>query len=353
VQNAINSAVTGDRVLVPSGTSTWGSNVTIPDTKGISIIGSNPIITGKLDISQNSSRSTRVSGFTFISTGVGGVTNLSIGGDINSKPFRVDHCTFNSSSGGITFFQPSGNAPGLFDHNNLNAPTNSEMVHNFGLGAGNFGGWTNIILPGDWRFAYFEDNNFINNDPNLLTTNPANFFGNSCIQGYYGARSVLRHNYMFMSQIDMHGGGVGANPGARWWEISDNTFEIVLNGNQDRYMGFRSGSGIVYNNHKIGQSNGGAGNIDMSLQASDDPIYGPGKGQDFGSGPTSEPVYLTGNDSSMHIGSDQLTVNIGYFLSAKPGYTAFRYPYPLDADGLPDPLQVTPDLVILMGEGLS
>src|SRR3990167_2350235 len=35
VQNAINAASNGDRVLVPAGTCTWTTAVSIPNTKGI------------------------------------------------------------------------------------------------------------------------------------------------------------------------------------------------------------------------------------------------------------------------------------------------------------------------------
>src|SRR5262249_5758484 len=151
----------------------------------------------------------------------------------------------------------SGNAPGLIDHNSFNAPTNSEMIHQLGLGPSDNSGWTDDIIPGSSNAVYIEDNTFKNNDPSLVTSNPAYFWGNSAIQGYYGARTVLRYNNFSMSQIDMHGGVIGA----RWWEVYDNTWSVVTNGNQDRYIGMRAGSGVIFNNHETGSTNLGGGAI--------------------------------------------------------------------------------------------
>ena len=39
IQTAINSAVNGDRVLIPAGTCIWTTQVTIPSTKGITLQG--------------------------------------------------------------------------------------------------------------------------------------------------------------------------------------------------------------------------------------------------------------------------------------------------------------------------
>jgi hypothetical protein len=60
------------------------------------------------------------------------------------------------------------------------------------------------------------------------------------MQSYYGARTVFRHNYLHMSHVDQH--GTGGMIGARWWEVYENTFYVVQNGNQSEYIMMRAGS---------------------------------------------------------------------------------------------------------------
>src|SRR5262245_27286319 len=74
VQAAINAASTGDTVLVPAGSSTWSTTVTL--AKGIRLIGAGA---GKTIVTQRRSTKilnvdgvsayTQVSGFSFIETG--------------------------------------------------------------------------------------------------------------------------------------------------------------------------------------------------------------------------------------------------------------------------------------------
>ena len=74
VQNAVNSANNGDTVVV-SGTCSiaWGSAVSIPGTKGITVNGGgNVTLTlNGFNIAQNSSTSSRITGFNFTSPGNG------------------------------------------------------------------------------------------------------------------------------------------------------------------------------------------------------------------------------------------------------------------------------------------
>src|ERR1700674_3069643 len=68
VQNAINSASSGDAVVVPAGTCSW-STVTILNTKGITLQGASDGTTingsAALLVQSNGSAGTRVTGFTF------------------------------------------------------------------------------------------------------------------------------------------------------------------------------------------------------------------------------------------------------------------------------------------------
>jgi len=323
VQNAINVASDGDVVVVPKGSCTWTSTVNIPNLKGITIDGNGVTINGQIILNQNTNTSTRITRFNFTKN-----NTVRVFGSKASAPFRIDHNTFTSVDGGSTLLEVSGNAPGLIDNNSFNSPLNSEIIHNMGLGASDDSGWSDDIIPGSPDAVYLEDNTFTNNDPGLLTENPAYFWGNSAIQSYYGSRTVVRHNKMIMSQIDQH--GTPGMIGARWWEIYENTFDNVKNGSQCCYMSIRAGSGVIFNNHKIGYSNpwdvlGTIGLIE------EDPGYpalyqiGRGKNQVL------DPAYVWSNDVTMVVGSGSanVVVNRDFYLSARPGYIPYTYPHPL------------------------
>jgi hypothetical protein len=332
VQAAIDAAPNGATINVPAGVWSWATPVTLPATKGITLSGSGATVTGKVVLNQNATTSSRVTGFAFVTpTTTPYVGNdLAVSGSPSSAPFRVDHNTFTSTSGGSVLVDISGNAPGLLDHNAFNAPANSEMIHQLGLGPSDSSGWMDDIVPGSASAVYLEDNTFTNNDPALLNTNPAYFYGNSAIQGYYGCRTVLRHNTFSMSQIDMHGGTLGA----RWWEVYANTFTTVPNGNQDRYVGMRAGSGVIFDNHKVGPMDEGGGSINLALEATDAFAYRPGRGKNL----TLDPAYVWGNDAVMPVTSgSEIVLGTDFYEVARPAYAAFRYPYPLTSAGLPDP----------------
>ena len=107
--------------------------------------------------------------------------------------------------------------------------------------------------------VYIETNTFTFN----ATGNPAYFWGTSAVQSYYGARTVFRYNTLNNAQVDQH--GTCGSIGARWWEIYNNTFNVVVNGNQSTYMALRDGAGVVFNNHVSDpQNNGGAGSIELT-----------------------------------------------------------------------------------------
>ena len=204
------------------------------------------------------------------------------------------------------------------------------MIHNFGMGASDASGWTDDVTPGGSNMVFIEDNTFTNNGDH--SGNPAYFWGCSTVQSYYGARTVVRHNSIIFCQVDQHG-TVGAI-GARWWEIYENTFNVVPNGNQSNYMAIRAGSGVIFNNHKTGSTNLGGGQIELVEEDSGYPaLYQIGRGKNQ----VLDPAYAWGNDASMPVesGSSNVQVNRDYYLSQKPGYTSFTYPYPLNASGLP------------------
>ena len=172
VQSAIDASVSGDTVSVPAGDCTWSSEVTIPDSKGITIEANSSTISGRLVFNQNYDTSTRITGFNFISGNA-----VYVAGIKTSAPFRVDHNTFTVTEGSSILLEVEGNAPGLVDNNSFNAPTNSEMIHNYGMGAVDASGWNDDIIPGSADAVYIEDNIFTNNDPSFWYGRPRLFLG--------------------------------------------------------------------------------------------------------------------------------------------------------------------------------
>jgi hypothetical protein len=329
-QKAIDSAKAGDIIMLPGPCSaTWDRGITIPDTKGITLNGESAAITrgnlGQWDplvkISPNATTSTRITGFRFTYSGKAeGYFILVSGGNERSAKFRIDHASFTGRDLGRHI---GVNAPvyGVIDHCSFIWEGNNEVIHNEAYGPGNQG-WSSDVVPGSADALYIEDNEFRNE----VGGKPAYFWGGSAVQGYYGARTVVRHNALHMAQIDMH--GTAGMLGARWWEIYENTFHVVENGNQDKYLDLRAGSGVVFNNHKTGANNGGAGAIKLREEDSGYPaLYQIGRGKDQ----AADPAYVWGNDASMPVSSGSSNVQEGrdFFKSAKPGYTPYTYPHPM------------------------
>jgi len=257
-------------------------------------------------INQGSSTS-RVTGFTFIS---GNSNAVVTSGSPTSAAFRIDHNNFGPGS---IFILTNGNAPGLIDHNTFLATQSAEMIHNLGLGPSNAAGWTGDVTPGGPLMLFIEDNTF--------TFGGTSFFGTSAVQSYYGARTVFRHNSLTMSQVDQH--GTAGMIGARWWEIYENTFNIIPNGNQSQYMQIRAGSGVIFNNHTTGSLNLGAGQIELLEEDSGYPaLYQIGRGINE----AYSPAYIWGNDATMNVASGSSNVQAGrdYFVSATQPSTLLR-----------------------------
>lgn len=342
----ILSAASGDTVQLPAaGSFTWASGIVVTNSKWVVLDFNGSTITrgatsAKLvQVQNNSTGHQYVVNGKFASSTAD--TFLSLDGSFSNARFVVTNCTFTSSHGASIMVE-IGKAYGLFSHCNFNAPDNSEHVHNLAYGASSTTGWTNDVTPGTIDQVYFEDCNWTNN---ATFGNPAYFLGNSCIQGYYGSRTVVRHCTFSMSQIDMHGGTLGA----RWWEIYSNTWACVANANQDRYCGLRSGSGLVMGNTKIGAANAGSADINMGLQASDSITYHPGLGKNG----ANEPMYVWNNDASMSVTYDS-TVVLGsnLILTAKPDWAPLRYPHP-DLDSLTQTTPTTLSGGVVLGGRVS
>jgi hypothetical protein len=363
VQKALNSARSGDTVIIPGPCSPiWSSGVTIENTRGVTLAaaGGTISISGApaVTIHQNASVSTRVTGLTFTSVGQSSHPTILVLGDFlpPSATARIDHNTFRSTSSG-TWIEMGGGAAVLVDHNSLSAGGAAEMIHNvaFGPADGIRIGWTTDVVPGSADMVFIEDNTFTCTDPTFVC---------NIVQSYYGARTVVRHNTSNFSQVDQH--GTRGMPWARWWEIYENTF-FTHGLSQCCFMELRGGSGVVWGNiHKdTNKVNGGIGvqveeaGCSGKYPSSSYPVTGQiGRGIKQ----AASPAYFWNNSADMPVlavqGTACLSQGTDYSVSAsqpatllrcesaadrKAGcpvsykYTPYTYPFPLDGNGLPNP----------------
>ncbi len=286
VQTAINSASTGDIVIVPGPcTAAWSSTVTIPSTKGITVQASGVVTVTQdgFQLNQNASTTSRITGFTFtnnVNCGTG--TPIQTSGSPSSATFRIDHNTFTNLANISIMICTSGNGPGLIDHNAFTAGCASEIIHNLGGG-----GWSDDVVPGSLNMLFIEDNTFTN-------------AGGGCVvqaeEGYTNSRGVFRHNTLFGVANDVHGG----TNGGRWWEFYENIYNLGNLGSLPNFIQFRGGSGLYYNNHNVSVSS--TTQLGPDCPSSDVCSgswlvqYQMGAGIN---GNTRSPAYAWGNDSGM------------------------------------------------------
>jgi hypothetical protein len=326
VQTAVNSAASHDTVRTPGPCSaSWSSRVTIPSTKGIVVDGGGNTTLTKygFSLNQNSSASTRLTGFIF-TNGVPAANDYAIvvDGSPSSMAGRIDHNSFPASTSNNTFIRIGGNQPFLIDHNTFTTNgTPNEIIHNTGMGASSTAGWADDVVPGSAGMVFIEDNTFTYN----ASGNPAYYMGSSAVQSYYGARTVFRHNTLNMMQIDFH--GTPGSIGARWAEVYENTFNTgVANAAQSNYVVIRGGSGVIWNNHHTGVNCGdnSCGNIAIFEEDTGGypQLYQPGRGRNQ----AYSPIYVWGNDPTLPAGGDGnlVLLNRDVFVSASKPASMIR-----------------------------
>ena len=231
VQAKIGSAVAGDIITIPAGTfSGWNVNL----SKAVTLQGAG---TGKSIIKGN---------------GTNVILQVTTGD--NSGTTRLTGLSFDGGAQQSVMIRYTNGGAGLVDHCEFIGGSASEMVHNEAYGPNDSNkakGWSNDVTPGSADALYVEDCVF-SKKPQA----DQYFWGTSAMQGYYGSRTVMRHNTFNYCQVDQH--GTQGMIGARWFEIYDNTFTIPSGGgNQSDFIVLRGGSGVVYNNTVTGGKNDG------------------------------------------------------------------------------------------------
>ena len=277
-QAKINSAASGDTVLLPSsGSFTWSTSVVIPTTKGITLD-----LNGRT-ITLSGASGTCVVNSPSSGSAINRVTNGSVvrgsGYNLYSGPFqisdsqtgagvRVDNITFTGSNVRVEI---GGKGKGVMDHCSFTGMTFAqEFIHITAWGPSDTTGWTKDTgdaLAGSEDLFYVEDCTF---------TQASSQAGASWIQGYYGCRVAFRHNTFNHVSVDMH--GTAGNIGARWWEFYNNTWINTVGGTGGSpIMNMRAGSGVCHDNTASGSGQGNA--IDLCEEDSGYPaLYQIGRG---------------------------------------------------------------------------
>ena len=296
VASAFAAASNGDTVMLPSngGPFTWTSPVTLSGSKCLTLnLNGNEIIlsgaSGRITVNSHASCLNRVTNGTVTKSGTGYADYrgpFEIRDSLGEYAVRVDHITFRSTDVSLadgTIISMNGEGAGLLDHCDfVDIEPVHEFIHIDAWGAASDAGWDSDVDKGGAGLFYFEDNTFTNAEKD-------GGGNNAWIQGYYGARVVVRFNTFNFVAFDSH--GTAGNIGMRWWEVYNNDFNHIHSNDNNTYqLNFRAGSGIVFNN--TGSSGTRPTKTGMCEEDGDYPApYQIGRGTNQ----TLDPAYYFGN----------------------------------------------------------
>ena len=393
VSTAVGLANNGDTVNIPAGDCTWSAQLTV--TKGITLKGAGQGTTTLRDnvLKDGSSNSSlmlfnvsapfnfSISDFTLVGQALdaNGWNKGHIALFGTSQAFHVHHITMNSPQS--SFVRADGYLWGLLDHLTINGATSFLQCGHSNWGGANYGdgSWAEVLYLGTNKAIYVEDSTIVaNGDP--FTTNAAD--------GMDGCRMVFRYNTLVQSNTTSHGTDSSQyRRGIRSVEIYNNTYTFPSSMAPDFIHWFRGGTGVMYNNTVTapgglnhiakhsnlrdsasytpwGQCNGtavydgntagqngwicvdqpGAGTSDLIGRTGTDPVSAKVNN-------TADPIYVwnnTLNGSSNNCANfsclDDINVKVGrdiIFGTARPGYTAYTYPHPLQSGGIPPAASAT------------
>lgn len=362
VQDAVDAAAAGDIVVVPSGSCTWNSSLSI--SKSITLRGAGTENGGTwinyggnghtlVYVDGPSSRGrVDISGFRFI----GGDSNhwngnaMQIYGPKGWKGLRVHHNVFEDNYPWTIVAETGTN--GLIDNNIFTG--RAHGIKTYGDGASD---WSTPLVLGTSDFMFIESNMFDYDDFYGATGSPA-------VDMFGGGRVVFRHNTLRQSYFGTHDKARSGLVSANAYEIYENSF--WTDSNKWKGLDITAGTGVLWNNSFQGDWTIAIGAMDYksfdprSVRRCDgsDPADQnvPGENgwrcqyqigtQGEGATAFSYPLYLWSNtinasaarmectDGCSHLQAGRDYIDNGN--SAKPGYTAFRFPHPL-ADGARQP----------------
>ena len=253
LQSAVNAASDGDTINI-NGSSCSAGAITIPSSKGVTIvgdgIGSTTISGASFNITVGAGNSvTSIGGFTLSSSGL----QFSITGTvINQASWRIHHINFtNPNTSSYTILVGSGDANaenysyGLIDNCIFAAGYYTAIFIQHNRNASN-----DPATMGDWVWTNLtQSDNIQNSKAVYVEDNTFNATGGNeqAIDCRWGVRYVFRNNTLNNAWISTHSGQTNGGRDPMWVEIYDN----VMTSNASRYfraVEMRSVSGVVYGN---------------------------------------------------------------------------------------------------------
>jgi hypothetical protein len=403
VQAAIDAASNGDTVIVPAGTVTWDSGITI--SKGILVQGAGMdktvIITpggNSVNITNNTGYLLRVTGFTFDGTGyewAGYGQCINIG---DAKDFRIDHIELYNQFNGISV---NGIAEGLVDnctyyiHETKHYYTPFPfMYNNVSYDDPSCSHWNyyseKSLTPGTSMAWYIEDC-YIDMDEDMFRSSGILYAGD-------GGRVVFRYNtgYGPVDVCELYGiSGWRPARSFSWAELYENKIHFK---NYGYSFQFRGGTGVVFDNEITGDTSGWGNDFNLRNDRSCGPLEHyycegsivvrsdqcdgtspcdgntPGMNgypclDQIGMGPgpmgsqSHEPLYSwnnTYNGAAIYARDiNQCPAETSHVLenrdfyndTPRPGYTPYQYPHPLQGAEPPPPDTTPPDDIATVNDG--
>ncbi len=325
VKTAVANALPGDIIVLPSGTGSWTSVLSI-NKKNLTLkgngIGSTVITCGTktISLSGETANNLRITGIEFRS---GSQLIFAYGSGTPRqavKNLRVDHCKF---SGTYIAIETNGAATGVFDH----------CVFENTYGARLYGSNDAVTRPpfklGTNDALFFEDNTI-----NVSRSGtPPHFIASNSFSKYVVRHNNFNYQKSLWDIVDAHGACEVKGRGSATWEIYDNTFNIIPS--MDRVIHLRGGQGVVFNN--VFQGYSPSKPITITDYAT---CNGPCAQNCMG---TSCPDLInhayfwnnkvgSKNVDPVNACSRALQLNRDYFYTEMPGYSQYSYPHPLTMD---------------------
>lgn len=356
VQSAVNSANDGDRVVVPSGTCTWSSAVTIANKtiifqgSGSGAGGTKIVHSGGghtlVSVSAGSKKGRmEISGFWFAggSSNYWNGTAMQLYGPEGWKNLRVHHNVFDGNN--PWSIKGSSSTHGLIDNNTFKGNAYGIML--YGKGKAD---WAEPLTLGTADFFFVEGNSFEFNDFYGATGVPVMDMDS-------GGRQVFRYNTVRHGMWETHDKARSGLVSANAFELYKNTFTATSN--KWKAFDVSAGTGVIWGNTITGDYSVPIGAMDYksfdprSVRKCDgtDPADQNVPGESgwrcqyqigtMGEGASaySYPLYTWSNtkngstvgmqctDGCNHLKSGRDYINNG--TTAKPGYTPYQYPHPL------------------------
>ena len=391
VNSAVSSASDGDTVVIPTGSATWSSQLSI--TKAITLGGSGP------DARPNiTSTSTGAVGIIFtVPTG-----KTVIFQHMNFAEFKATNALIEVAGEGLDVFRLTDL---VFTHENAVAAIWISSASSGRTAAGPYGLIDHCNIIGSGYGIFIRDNDSLSSWARPMTFGSSNAvyvedctFGNTTftsgrpvLDSNNGSRWVFRHNTIVNQNVGTHGAdSSGPVNSSLQFELMHNTFKLTNNPpgvTSDAFVSTRGGTGVMFDNtgtadagtwvnhlfkvaYYRASSNGGVtvdrfypGDYVGTQQPGCGYVATPGQDPNY---PTKTwgtvPMYFWGNSVSGP-GIEVLGVGIGgtpysdyLFMQAgrdyynngtqMPGYTEYIYPHPLQGSGLapeaPHNLEILP-----------